>query len=73
VTAEAEDGGSPLKGCEYAINAGPWTAAAADDGIADSRRERFIIRLDAAAGERVLVVRVTDSAGNAGLARLVLR
>ena len=73
VIAEADDAGSPLKGCEYAVNAGPWTAVAAEDGIADSRRERFLFRIDAAEGERIVVVRATDSAGNAGLARLVLR
>jgi hypothetical protein len=48
-------------------------AVAAEDGIADSRRERFVIRVEAGGGERLLVVRVTDSAGNAGLAKLVLR
>jgi sugar lactone lactonase YvrE len=72
VTVEAEDLGSPLKGCEFALNAGPWTAVAPEDGISDSRRERFVIRVEAASAERLLVVRVTDSAGNAGLAKVVI-
>jgi hypothetical protein len=70
----AEDRASPLVRCEYSLDAGPWTAAEASDGVADSLREQFLARLDPApAGEHVLVVRVYDSAGNAGLARQVLR
>ncbi|MGH9675234.1 MAG: hypothetical protein ACRD44_18845, partial [Bryobacteraceae bacterium] len=68
---EAVDALSPLKSCEYSIDAGPWTGVDAADGVIDSPRERFRLRLNAAG--RALVVRVTDLAGNAGLARVVIR
>ena len=44
------------------------------DGITDSPRERFLIRLDALpSGEHLVVIRVFDTAGNAGLAKVVVR
>jgi sugar lactone lactonase YvrE len=72
--AEAEDAASALRSAEYSLNAGRWIPLVSEDGIIDSRRENFRIRLaDVARGEHLLVVRVFDSAGNAGLARLVIR
>ncbi|MBI1899220.1 MAG: hypothetical protein HYZ57_13365 [Acidobacteria bacterium] len=74
VTVEAADAASPLRRAEYSLDAGPWTPLAAEDSVIDSREERFLVRLDGvAAGEHLLVVRVYDSAGNAGLAKLVVR
>jgi len=71
---QAADAASPLKSCEYSIDAGPWTPLAPEDGIIDSRQESFLLRLDPVpAGEHLLVIRVYDSAHNAGLARVVLR
>ena len=44
------------------------------DGVIDSERERLVVRLDRlSSGEHVLVLRAVDSAGNAGLAKVVLR
>jgi hypothetical protein len=46
----------------------------ASDGVTDSAHERFLIRLEnLPAGEHLLVIRVYDSAGNEGLAKLVIR
>ncbi len=74
ISAEARDAASPLTRCEYSVDAGAWNLAAAVDGVIDGLSERFQIRLDnLPAGERLVVIRVFDSAGNAGLARLVLR
>jgi sugar lactone lactonase YvrE len=73
VTVEAEDASSPLTRCEYSVNAGPWRALASEDGIIDSARERFIVRVEPGGDERVVVIRAVDSAGNAGLAKVVLR
>jgi len=74
VEAEAEDAASALRSADYSLNAGRWTPLVSEDGIIDSRRENFRIRLaDLARGEHLLVVRVFDSAGNAGLARSVIR
>jgi hypothetical protein len=71
---EASDAASPLRRCEYSIDAGPWTPLEAVDGVIDSPQESFQVRLrDVAAGEHVVVIRAIDSAGNAGLAKVVLR
>jgi hypothetical protein len=71
---EAEDRGSALRRCEYSVDAGPWTPVEAEDGVTDSPRERFELRLDGVApGEHLVTVRVFDAAGNAGLAKIVVR
>ncbi len=73
IEIEAADAASPLRNCEYSIDAGPWSALEAVDGVTDSLRERFRLRLPALApGEHLLVVRVLDLAGNPGLSKLVL-
>jgi hypothetical protein len=69
----ADDAASSLKRCEYSIDAGPWTLVEAVDGITDSPHERFHIAAPAPAGEHLVVVRVLDTAGNAGLAKAVIR
>jgi hypothetical protein len=73
IEVAAEDR-SPLRRCEYSIDAGPWLPVEAVDGVTDSPAETFRIepgKLNA--GEHLVVIRVTDSAGNAGLAKLILR
>ncbi len=68
------DRGSSLRRCEYSIDAGPWLPVEAADGVTDSEHERFVIRLEkVAAGEHLVVIRVYDAAGNAGLAKVVVR
>jgi len=74
VDAEAADQTSPLRRCEYSLDAGPWMPVEAADGVTDGPREDFHIVLDGVRpGEHLLVVRVFDSGGNAGLAKTVLR
>ena len=74
VDAEAVDQTSPLRRCEYSLDAGPWLPVEAADGVTDGPREEFHIILDAVRpGEHLLVVRVFDSGGNVGLAKTVLR
>ncbi len=74
VQFEAADAASMLQSGEYSIDAGPWVPIFADDGIVDSRREMFTVRLpDLAAGEHLVTLRVRDLAGNAGLAKAVIR
>ncbi len=71
---DAADKTSPLRLCEYSLDAGMWQPVESVDGITDSPHERFHIKLDnVRPGEHLLVVRVYDSANNAGLARVVLR
>jgi outer membrane protein assembly factor BamB len=74
VLAQARDATSPLRRCEVSLNAGPWFVVEAEDGVTDSLEERFAIDLrPLAAGEHLLTVRVTDAAGNPGLAKLVIQ
>jgi len=71
---EAVDQTSPLRLCEYSLDAGNWQPIESEDGITDSPRERFHVHLDKlSAGEHLLVIRVYDVAGNPGLAKTVLR
>jgi len=74
IDVDAEDRGSVLRRCEYSIDAGQWMPVEAEDGVTDSARERFLIRLDkVSAGEHLIVIRVYDAAGNAGLTKVVVR
>jgi hypothetical protein len=74
INVDAEDRGSSLRRCEYSVDAGPWMPVEAADGVTDSPREQFQIRLTGLpAGEHLVVIRVYDTTGNAGLAKVVLR
>ncbi len=74
VEVSAADGTSPLRRCEYSLDAGLWQPIEATDGITDTPRERFHLHLDKLSpGEHLLVFRVYDAANNAGLAKTVLR
>jgi len=74
VDADVVDQTSPLRLCEYSLDAGPWTPVEAADGVTDSPREQFHIAVDhLRPGEHLLVVRAYDTANNAGLAKVVVR
>lgn len=74
IDVDAEDRGGVLRRCEYSIDAGPWLPVEAADGVTDSAREQFNIRVrDLPAGEHLVVIRVYDAAGNAGLAKVIAR
>ena len=74
VEVDAEDALSPVRRAEVSLDAGPWRPMECADGVADSRHERFTVRLPApGAGEHAVTVRVYDASGNAGLARRVTR
>jgi hypothetical protein len=71
---EAVDAASPLRRCEYSVDAGNWTPLESADGVIDSPRERFVLRLEnVGPGEHLVVLRAVDSGNNAGLAKVVLR
>ncbi len=61
---EVTDAGSPLTEAEYSVDARKWTRVEAKDGLSDSPRENYVIRLPADARGGYLLVRVTDSARN---------
>jgi len=74
IEVEAFDAASPLRRAEYSIDAGPWTPMAARDGVIDSPREEFTVRTaHLPPGEHLIVIRVYDSAGNAGLGKVLIR
>ncbi len=74
VDFEARDAASPLRRCEYSVDATGWVPLEAADGVIDSQQENFVLALDKLApGEHLVVIRVLDSANNAGLAKVVLR
>jgi sugar lactone lactonase YvrE len=71
---EARDAASPLRRCEYSLDATGWVPMEAADGVIDSQQEKFVLSLDKLTpGEHLVVIRVLDSANNAGLAKVVLR
>ncbi len=74
VLIQAADGTSPLRRCEVSIDARPWVLVEAEDGVTDSRQEGFRLQLlNLTPGEHLITARVTDAAGNPGLAKLVVR
>ena len=74
IDVEGNDATSPLRLCEYSLDAGLWQPVESNDGVTDSPREHFHLHLDnLRPGEHLLVFRIYDRANNAGLARTVLR
>jgi len=74
ITFDAQDSASALRRAEYAVDAGQWIPVAPVDGILDSPSEQFRLHIDSVpAGEHLLVIRVVDSGGNTGLAKVLLR
>jgi hypothetical protein len=71
---EAADAASPLRRCEYSLDAASWVPVAAADGVIDSLREKFVLDLTGLApGEHLLVIRAADSANNTGVAKVILK
>jgi hypothetical protein len=74
IDVDAQDRGSALRRCEYSVDARPWVPIEAVDGVTDSAREQFLIHIDNfPPGEHLIVIRAYDVAGNAGLAKIVVR
>ena len=70
----AMDAASPLRHCEYSLDAGSWIPLQAADGVIDSLREAFAIDLAGLSpGEHLVVIRAADSANNTGLAKVILK
>jgi sugar lactone lactonase YvrE len=60
-----------LKGAEFRLGTGEWTAIEAEDGIWDSANEHFRFPLaDLSSGEQSLEVKLVDTAGNASITRV---
>lgn len=73
IQVTAADQTSSLKRAEYSLDAGWWQPLEATDGITDTPQEKFEVHLEKLKpGEHLLVVRVYDLAGNAGLGKVLL-
>ena len=71
---EAADAASPLRRCEYSLDAASWVPLSSVDGVIDSLREKFVLDLNGLSpGQHLLVIRCADSANNTGLAKVVLK
>jgi hypothetical protein len=70
----AADAASPLRRCEYSLDAAAWVPLEAADGVIDSPRESFTVDLTKLSpGEHLVVFRAADSANNTGVAKVVLK
>ena len=70
----AEDAGTRVSSAFYALDAQKWQLLYPDDGIADSPREHFTIRLpDLKPGEHILTVKVFDENNNVRYRHLKFR
>ena len=73
VPFDITDQDSVLQRVEYSLDAQRWQSVFPRDGILDARQEQFVLRLDAAAVGRTLVIRATDLMNNVGSGQVVLR
>jgi hypothetical protein len=74
VQFSAEDSTSPLRAAETSLDGQDWHDVLSDDGIVDSPKETFTIKLShLAPGEHVLALRASDTSGNIGVGKAVIR
>lgn len=70
----AEDATSPLRSAEMSEDGKDWHDVLSDDGIVDSRRETFTIKLtQLSPGEHILALRAADTSANIGVGKVVIR
>ena len=65
---DVTDVASPVSEAEYSLDARKWTRLEAQDGLADSPHETFVIRLPKGSTGSYLLVRVTDASRNVATA-----
>jgi sugar lactone lactonase YvrE len=73
VPFEVRDSDSAISRVEYSIDSQPWQSVFPQDGILDSRREHFALKLDTSVAGRTLVVRATDAMNNVGIGEVVVK
>lgn len=74
VVFRSEDATSPLYKAETSLDGKDWQDLHSDDGIVDSRAETFTIKTgELEPGEHVLTLRATDTVGNVGAGKAVIR
>jgi hypothetical protein len=70
VTFEVADDHSPIQRVEYSEDGLQWRGAFPSDGIADSRSERYEIRVAGTLGPRGVSLRASDSMNNVATAQV---
>jgi hypothetical protein len=74
VVFDATDASSFVRRAEYSIDGGEWKTVFPDDGIADSKSERFTFEVMLKTpGEYSVTLRVFDASGNAANARVLVK
>jgi sugar lactone lactonase YvrE len=74
VQFSAEDSTSPLRSAETSLDGQDWHEILSDDGIVDSRKETFTVKLPhLSPGEHLLTLRASDTSGNIGIGKAVIR
>ncbi len=74
VQFSADDSMSPLRSAETSLDGKEWHDIISDDGIVDSRKETFTVTLPSLTpGEHVLILRASDTSGNIGVGKAVIR
>ncbi len=74
IDVAAADAASALRRAEYSLDANAWLPLESTDGVIDSKSEKFHVTLqNLSPGEHLVVIRVYDSAGNAGLTKAIVR
>jgi hypothetical protein len=69
VTFDVRDADSAVQKTEYSLDGDRWHAIYPMDGIADSRREEFELRIAGDASARAVIIRATDALNNVTSAR----
>ncbi|HEV2349119.1 MAG TPA: hypothetical protein VG028_04650 [Terriglobia bacterium] len=70
----AEDATSPLRAAETTTDSADWSEILSDDGVVDSRIETFTVRVhNLEPGEHIVALRASDTAGNVGVGKAVIR
>ncbi|HLY62328.1 MAG TPA: hypothetical protein VKV95_16420 [Terriglobia bacterium] len=70
----AEDATSPLRAAETTTDSKDWGVISSDDGVVDSRVETFTVRVhNLEPGEHIIALRASDTAGNIGVGKAVIR
>jgi sugar lactone lactonase YvrE len=73
VEFSAEDSTSPLRSAENSLDGQDWHDVLSDDGIVDSRKETFTLKLThLSPGEHIVALRASDTSGNTGVGKAVI-
>ena len=71
---DVEDATGRIKRADVSVDGGAWREVFPDDGIADSRRERFSLDLPiTGAGEHTISLRAYDNSNNVGSVSVIVR